>query len=134
VANDSRSDDWSAILAAHKELGDEYDQVFVEAVVERLTTEVDERVDARVAELGAGLRASRRRSGSGVLVYSLAIGIPISAVAGNYGHVAGLAVAWGGIVLVNLANAWRSREVPPLVRRGFAVPVDLSGTRNRRLR
>jgi len=68
------------------------------------------------------------------LVYSLAIGIPISAVAGNYGHVAGLAVAWGGIVLVNLANAWRSREVPPLVRRGFAVPVDLSGTRNRRLR
>jgi hypothetical protein len=35
------------------------------------------------------------------------LGIPLTAIAGNFGHTAGLAIVWGGIVLVNTANAIR---------------------------
>ncbi|MGO9332718.1 MAG: hypothetical protein ACLQCU_01450 [Acidimicrobiales bacterium] len=126
MASDPRYDDWSAILAARKELGDEYDQAFVEVVVERLSAEVDQRVDARLAEAGAGLRAPRRPRRTALPFYSLVLGIPISAIAGGDGHVAGLAVAWGGIVLVNVASAWRSRELPLFVGRRFGTRATLS--------
>jgi hypothetical protein len=103
------------MLAARKELGDEYDQAFVEGVVERVAAEVDARVDARLAEVGRGRGPRRARGSSSMTVLSLIFGIPISAIAGSEAHLAGLAVAWGGIVLVNLANAWRpgDRPVPP---------------------
>jgi hypothetical protein len=133
MASDPRYDDWSAILAARKELGDEYDQAFVEVVVERLSAEVDQRVDARLAETGAGLRAPRRPRRTALPFYSLVLGIPISAIAGGDGHVAGLAVAWGGIVLVNVASAWRSRELPLFVGRRFRAGGYALETRNSRV-
>ncbi|MGC9962727.1 MAG: hypothetical protein ABSE47_12625 [Acidimicrobiales bacterium] len=105
------------MLAARRELGDEYDRAFVEGVLERVSAEVDTRVDERMAEMGK-MRPSRRRRGStGMTVYSLIFGIPISAIAGSQAHLAGLAVAWGGIVLVNIANAWRPGDSTQPARR-----------------
>lgn len=113
AAPDPRHEELSAALSARKELGDEYDRAFVEGVVERLGKEIDERVDARLEEIGGRRKRPRRGGGgSGLATLSLIFGIPITAIAGGEAHLAGIAVAWGGIVLVNLANALR-REPPP---------------------
>ena len=131
TGDDPRYEDWSAILAARKELGDEYDQAFVEGVVERVAAEVDTRVDARLAELRAHPPV-RRRGSRFLALYSITLGIPISAIAGNYGHLAGLAVAWGGIVLVNLVHAWRPGDPSPGMDRSFTIRSDQPRTRNSR--
>ncbi len=122
-------EDWSAILAARKELGDEYDRAFVERVVEQVSAEVDERIDARLARRAP----ARRRGATSLAVYSLALGIPITALAGDKAHLAGLVVAWGGIVLVNLAHAWRPGERLPVARRHFTIRSDELRTRNSRM-
>jgi len=111
-------EDWRAALAARKELGDEYDQAFVEGLVERVSSEIDTRMDSRLDELVARLpvRPVRRRGRTFLAVSSITLGIPISAIAGNFGHLSGLIVAWGGIVLVNFAHAWQPGHRPP--RRG----------------
>jgi len=98
------------VLAARKELGDEYDRAFVEGLLERVSSEIDERVDARLAEVGGRTRPRHRRGSPSMVFYSLVLGIPISAIAGSDAHLAGLAVAWGGIAVVNIAHAWRPGE------------------------
>ncbi|HXY44503.1 MAG TPA: hypothetical protein VEH29_09970 [Acidimicrobiales bacterium] len=129
---DSRHEDWSAILAARKELGDEYDRAFVERVVESVSAEVDERVDARLAEMAPRRAAPRRRGATSLVVYSLALGIPITDLAGDKAHLAGIAVAWTGIVLVNVANAWRPRERVPYPARQRTIRADWPRTRDSR--
>jgi hypothetical protein len=44
-------------------------------------------------------------------IVSLGIGIPISAIAGGTAGLAGLIVAWIGIVGVNVAFAWSQRKL-----------------------
>jgi len=44
-------------------------------------------------------------------ITSLGIGIPLSAIAGGTAGLAGLVVAWIGIVGVNLAFAWSQRKL-----------------------
>ena len=119
ATGDGRHQEWSALLGARKELGDEYDQAFVESVVERVTSEIDERVDMRIAQVSSRspMRSRSHRGGTFLALSSLTLGIPISSIAGNFGHLPGLAVAWGGIVLVNLANAWRPGDRQPVARR-----------------
>jgi hypothetical protein len=109
ATGDARREDWSAALSARRELGDEYDQAFVENFVDRVSAEIDSRVDMRVAQMASTRPvATRRRRGSSFLALaSIVLGIPLTQVAGNTGHTAGLAIAWGGIVLVNVANSWR---------------------------
>jgi hypothetical protein len=106
---DSRHEEWSATLGARQELGAEYDQAFVESFVERVSAEIDSRVDMRVAERTSSLPlvAHRRRGGTFLALSSITLGIPLTAIAGNFAHTAGLAIVWGGIVLVNAAHAWR---------------------------
>jgi hypothetical protein len=113
----ARHEDWSAALGARRELGAEYDEAFVENFVERVSSEIDSRVDMRLAQM-AGTRpvtARRRRGGSSLALASIILGIPLTALAGNAAHAAGLAIVWGGIVLVNGASAWRSVGPRPQV-------------------
>jgi hypothetical protein len=102
-------EDWRAALAARKELGDEYDQAFVEGLVERVSSEIDTRMDMRLDEFVARMpaRSVRRRGRTFLAVSSITLGIPITAIAGDFGHLPGLVVVWGGIVLVNFAHAWQ---------------------------
>ncbi len=44
-------------------------------------------------------------------ITSIAVGIPISAIAGGTAGLAGLVVAWIGIVGVNLAFSWSQRKL-----------------------
>lgn len=117
---DQRHEEWSATLGARRDLGPDYDQAFLESFVDRVTSEIDTRVDMRVAERTRSwpLSARRRRGGTFLALSSIVLGIPASAIAGNFGHTAGLAIAWGGIVLVNAAHAWRPHgRYPPTSRR-----------------
>ncbi len=45
----------AAAGAAHRELGPHYDDAVAEGLVERIGTEIDKRVDARLAQRGDGL-------------------------------------------------------------------------------
>ena len=97
--------------------------VFVESFVDRVASEIDSRVDMRVAQVASSRPFSmqRRRGGTFLALSSITLGIPITAIAGDFAHAAGIAIAWGGIVLVNVANAWRpaggSRYGGPYSRR-----------------
>jgi len=110
MASDSRHEEWSATLGARRELGPEYDQAFVESFAERVSAEIDSRVDMRLAERTMSWPVwQRRRGGTFLALSSITLGIPLTAIAGDFAHTAGIAIAWGGIVLVNVANAWRPR-------------------------
>ena len=51
------------------------------------------------------------RGGLALAITSLGIGIPLSAIAGGTAGLAGLVVAWIGIVGVNVAFAWSQRKL-----------------------
>ena len=112
---DSSHDDLAAALAARHELGDDYDWALARGFVDRVAGEIDAKVDERLA-LVASTSPRRRQRGSVFLaVSSLTLGIPLSAIAGDFGHLGGLCVAWGGIVLVNVAHSLRrERGGPPV--------------------
>ncbi len=107
-----------AAMAARSELGPEYD----DAIAAGLADRVEELVAHRTAELRRADevahedRADIRRGNSHRFVLgivSLGAGIPISGIAGGYGDVPGLVVAWAGIVGVNAVFAWGNRSRRP---------------------
>lgn len=107
---DPLRDDLSAALGARRELGRDYESEVVDAFLERVDRRIDERIDARVQQ------RAPRESGSGDWPYSIglaaasmALGIPLSAIAGGIGDLPGLVTAWVGIVGVNVAQAWGRR-------------------------
>ncbi len=107
---DSHHDDLAAAIAARRELGHDYDRALAESFVDRVSRQIDARVDNRVSEiLATQKRPARSRGGGSLGVLSLVFAIPITAIAGSAGHVAGLAIAWGGIAVINLASALRRR-------------------------
>ncbi|MFJ6622520.1 hypothetical protein ACIQOW_33675 [Kitasatospora sp. NPDC091335] len=120
---DTRQDelrrDLDATLQARKELGKEYEDELVDSFMKRLDARLNARVERSVAERMDDYESpsrqrghSRRpgfgkRSNTGLAVTSLALGIPLTAIAGSpeNGGFAGLVVCWAGIVGVNLAAA-----------------------------
>ena len=55
--NPMTRDDIAAAAAVHRELGPSYTDAVSEALVERIGAEIDKRVDARLAQRGAGAPA-----------------------------------------------------------------------------
>jgi hypothetical protein len=91
-----------ATLAARRELGPGHDAELVAGFLERIDREIDRRVDERI-----GARAPRKRSASPLQPANLALCIPIVAVAGGIGGVAGLTLAFAALVLVFLVAELR---------------------------
>jgi hypothetical protein len=90
-------------LAARRELGPGHDEQLIEGFLQRIEREIDHKVDERVAA-----REPRRRAGSPLHPANLALCIPIIAIAGGIGGVAGLVVAFAALVVVfALAEARR---------------------------
>ncbi|KJS55746.1 hypothetical protein [Streptomyces rubellomurinus] len=126
---DTRQDelrrDLDATLQARKELGKEYEDELVDSFMKRLDSRLDARVENAVADRMDDIGPSYRRhhdrprrggwgqgrSGNRLAVVSLALGIPLSAIAGSpeSGGFAGLLVCWAGIVGVNFAAALGNR-------------------------
>ena len=89
-------------LAARKELGAEHDDALVAGFVDRIESELDRRVDERVAR-----QMPRGRKQSVVNPGNLALAIPIIAIAGGLAGLAGLVLAFAALVTVFLVAELR---------------------------
>ena len=99
-------DDVAVTLAVRDDLGSQHDPAVIAEFLDRVGGAIDERVDARLA---AAVPGPERTSDGGppIAFFSLAFGIPITAIAGGQAGLGGIAIAWGGIAAVNLAHALR---------------------------
>ena len=84
-----------ATLAAREELGPGHDKELVAGFLDRIEKEIDRRVDERLAALGP-----RKRGGSVLHPATLGVCIPIIAIAGGIGHLAGLIAAFVALTIV----------------------------------
>jgi hypothetical protein len=90
-----------ATIAARRELGPEHEEHLVQRFLERIEKDIERRVDERVAK-----RAAQAPGASPLNPATLALCIPIVAIAGGIGKVAGLAIAFVALVIVfGLATA-----------------------------
>jgi hypothetical protein len=98
----------SAVAARH-ELGAEYESQVIEGFLDRIGTAIDERVEARLAARGP-VQPPRRQGDHPqfvVVLASLVLGIPLTAIASSNSGLIGVIVVWFGIVAINFAYALR---------------------------
>lgn len=124
---DTRQDelrrDLDATLQARKELGKEYEDALVDSFMKRLDARMDARIERSVADRLDDYEPSRRgrdrdrpwapgRAGNRLAVISLALGIPLTAIASSpeTGGFVGLLACWAGIVGINFAAALGNRR------------------------
>jgi hypothetical protein len=84
-----------ATLAARRELGPAHDEQLIAGFLDRISKEIDRRVDQQVAA-----RVPAKRAGSPLNAATLGVSIPIIAIAGGIGGLAGLIVAFLALVIV----------------------------------
>ncbi|TDB94778.1 hypothetical protein [Actinomadura sp. 7K534] len=106
-------DDLAAAMAARRELGPEYDDAFIETVVER----IQETLEARPAAAPARRPRPGRAHGRGdhdhslaMAVLSLLAAIPLSAIAVVNAGLPGLFLAMIGIAIINVTYTCRPRR------------------------
>jgi hypothetical protein len=95
-----RREEAQAALEARRELGVEYEDHVVDALVEK--------IEERLAER----RSVSPVSMAPIAIPSLALSIPLIAIAANYAGLAGVIVVCAAIVLVNLAASGTLRSAP----------------------
>jgi hypothetical protein len=103
--------DVEALLEVRRDLGPSYDAALVDSFAERIERAVAERVDAQVEQQRRAAKHERDGDSQALVlgIVSLGAGIPITAIAGGAADLAGVVVAWAGIVGVNAAYALRNR-------------------------
>lgn len=106
-------DDLNATLAARRDLGPvrEMTPAMEDALVTNFLSEIeraiDARVDARLSDVGRG-RLRRAGARTGTVAASLALSIPLLAIAGGIAHLAGIALVLAMVILVNLIDFAKS--------------------------
>jgi hypothetical protein len=96
--------DLEAMVAARSDLDPSYEPALVESFLERVDEAVEKRIESE-------LKAREDEGFDKEIVYTtMALGIPITVVAGIFGEAYGIAIAWAGIVGVNLSAAWGARR------------------------
>jgi hypothetical protein len=106
------------MLAARQELGPDYEQALIDGFVTRISHAIDERVEARLAEVRPSqisaqpaLKSGRRDNSQLVVALgSLVFAVPLTGIAAGVEHLPGLIVCWVGIAIVNIAHAVYRRE------------------------
>jgi hypothetical protein len=99
-------EDLQATLDARRDLGPDYEPALVDSLVERLDATIAARVAAELHLRGVP-PAKQRASGSAMVpiaLGSMAIGIPLTAIASTSGPVA-IVATWIAIVAINMASA-----------------------------
>ncbi|MET7288529.1 hypothetical protein [Streptomyces sp. NPDC005573] len=111
--------DLDATVRARRELGEEYDSALVDSFLEKVEQRIDDTVDRRVRRLLAEQRMTHVRGGRGqdaagswferygFALVSLIVAIPLSAIGGAFGDMAGIVATWIGVIGVNAAQAVR---------------------------
>ena len=84
-----------AVVAARQELGPEHDEHLIAGFLEKIDKEIGRRVDERVRQL-----APRKPRPSSLHPGTLGVCIPIVAIAGGIGGVAGLIAAFIALAFV----------------------------------
>ena len=107
--------DAAAALEVRRELGPSYEQEVVDSFAERIEQAIAARVDAGMAEARSRRKQEDDRDSKQMAlgITSMALGIPISAIAAGTAELPGLVVSWAGIVAVNAAYAWQHRRFRP---------------------
>ena len=97
-------DEVRAAAEIHHELGPEYRGAVIESFIDKVGKEIDARVDARMA---AAKPADDEHHGvSGVAIFSLIAGIPLTAIVlSNPAGLTGLVVIWIAIAVINVGYA-----------------------------
>lgn len=109
-------DDLRAAVETRRDLGPEYEDALVESFLEKIESTIAARVRAEVAaQAGHGPPGhyppkKAADSAVGVALGSLGIGIPLTAIAAGNAGTVGLFLAWGGIIVVNMAYALSRRS------------------------
>jgi hypothetical protein len=105
-------DDLTAAVGARRELGPDYEDAVLDGFLARLDRQMQERVDATVAERSrrTTLYPGERDPGLTLGIVSVIAGIPVTAITTGTEELAALIVAWGGIAAVNVAHAWGRRR------------------------
>jgi hypothetical protein len=93
-----RREEAQAALEARRELGVEYEDQLVDALVEK----IEQRLEAR--------RPHPRPPAAAIAIPSLALSIPLIAIAANFAQLAGVIAVCVTIVLVNLAASGTLRS------------------------
>ncbi|WP_327091005.1 hypothetical protein OIE66_10380 [Nonomuraea sp. NBC_01738] len=104
----STGDELRAAVAARRDLGPEYEDAVVDSFLDKMSAEIDRRVDERLAHLPRGKDPAQQTRSEGMrlalAIVSLVLGIGASLalliVADE--HLGVLVPIWLGIVLVNL--------------------------------
>lgn len=104
-------DDLTAAMAARRELGPDYDDAFIETVVER----IEETLEARAAPRPRSRREPEPRHAEhdhslAMAALSLLAAIPLSAIGVGNAGLPGLLLVIAGIVLVNVTYTFRPRR------------------------
>ena len=116
-AEDPRPDtvrDLADAIAVRQEGGSAAPEVLARGFLDQLQDEINRQVDRRVEEQiarrkgGAGGAAPDKEMILGLALGSMGIAVPLSAIAGYFGHSAGLALVWVSIVIINIA--WSQRR------------------------
>ncbi|MEV4750677.1 hypothetical protein ACFQVD_12055 [Streptosporangium amethystogenes subsp. fukuiense] len=99
-----------ATLEARRDLGPEYETALIESFVSRLDATIAHRVHAEMH--AAGARGARKAGNPSIPIAlgSMGFGIPLTAIAAAEAGSAGLLLAWGGIVAINVAHALSRRR------------------------
>jgi hypothetical protein len=92
-------DELQAALAARREVGEELEPQVIDAFVER----IERRIEERARELAP----QRKRAGvdRGLVLGTMALSIPLLAIAGGLAGLAGIVFVCAAIVLVNIIAA-----------------------------
>ncbi|MFI0446455.1 hypothetical protein [Actinomadura sp. 6N118] len=111
-------DDLAAALAARRELGPDYDDAFIESVVDRIEQTFDARMAGQPRPVPGPAYAPPlpQRTGTGggadlaLAIVSLVAAIPLSAIAVVNEGMGALIIVWFSIVAINVAHAMRPRR------------------------
>jgi F0F1-type ATP synthase assembly protein I len=104
-------DEVRAAAETHHELGKDYSAAVIESFLEKVGSEIDARVDARLTRYPGpaqtpSLKAKKEHHGgaTAVGVLSIVLGIPLTAiVAYSPAHLYGLIVIWLALAVINIA-------------------------------
>ena len=102
------ADDVAVSLAVREDLGPQHEAAVIAEFLDRVGDAIDQRVDAQVeARVADRLTKLKTKSDPDLAIVSLALGIPLTAIAMGTEGLAGALICWGGIALVNIAHALR---------------------------
>ncbi|TDE43318.1 hypothetical protein E1295_26470 [Nonomuraea mesophila] len=100
-------EDLQATLDARRDLGPDYEEALVDSFAQRLDDTIAARVRAELDRNGAPPRKKSTPGGSMIPVAlgSMAMGIPLTAIASANAGLVGLLITWLAIVAINVAAA-----------------------------